>query len=113
MRASSGPTTQKLALLFVARALALHHHVDAVIGEDVLEQRHVGEARHVFQDQRIVGEQARDHQRQRRVLRAGNRNRAVKRLAADDANTVHESPRLPGRRPVYPLSLSAAIPAES
>ena len=99
--------------ILVARALALHHDVDAVIGEDVLQESDVGETRHVFQHQRIVGEQARDHQRQRRVLRAGNRNRAVKRLAADDANTVHGIPRLPGRWRVYPLSFSPVIPAES
>ena len=82
-------------MLLVAGALALHHDVDAVIAEDVLQQLDVGETRHVFQHQRVVGEQARDHQRQRGVLGAGNRNRAVKRLAADDANAVHEIPRAP------------------
>ena len=56
----------------------------------------VGETRHVFEDQRLLGEQARDHQRQRGVLGAGNRDRAVKRLAADDANAIH------GNSPCWP-----------
>ena len=52
----------------------------------------VGEPRHVVEDQRLVGEQARDHQRQRGVLRAGDRNGAVQRPAADDANAIHDAP---------------------
>jgi hypothetical protein len=55
--------TQRLAVAVgLARALAGKRDVDAVIGEDVLQQRDVGEARHVFEHQRLVGEQARDHQ---------------------------------------------------
>ena len=54
----------------VARALAGNHHVDAVIAEDALELDDVDQPRHVLEDQRILGEQARDHQRQGRVLRA-------------------------------------------
>ena len=44
------------------------------------EQVDVGETRHVVEDQRLVGQQARDHQRQGGVLGAGNRDRAVQRL---------------------------------
>ena len=63
--------------------------VDAVIAEDALELRHVGEPRHIVEDERVLGEQARDHQGQGGVLGAGNRNGAVKRLTADDADAIH------------------------
>ena len=76
-------------LLRLARALAGHHHVDAVIGQDALEQIDVGEPRHVVENEGLIGEQARDHQRQGSVLRAGNGNRAVQRAPPDDANTIH------------------------
>ena len=46
---------QRLALIGgVARALAVDHDVDAVIAEDALEQRHVGEPRHVVEDERVA-----------------------------------------------------------
>ena len=64
-------------LLALARPLAGHHHVDAVVGQDALQQADVGEPRHVVEDQRLIGQQARDHQRQRGVLRARDRDRAV------------------------------------
>ena len=84
---------QGLALIgTVARALAVQHHVDAVIVEDALEQRHVGKARHVVENECVGGEQARDHQRQGGILGAGDWDGTVKRLAADDADAIHESP---------------------
>ena len=57
----------------------------------------VGEARQVFQRQRLVGEQRGDHQRQRRVLGAGNRNHAVELSPAANLNAIH-SPVLPTPR---------------
>ena len=45
--------------------------------------------------ERLVGEQARDHQRQRGVLRPRDRYGAVEALAADDANAIHHHPRPP------------------
>ena len=54
-----------------------HHDVDAVVAEDALQQVDVGEPRHVVEHQRLIGEQARDHQRQGGVLGAGDRDRAV------------------------------------
>ena len=80
------------ALRIVARALAGDHDVDAVIAEDALQQLDVGEARHVVEDERVLGEQARDHQRQGGVLGARNRDGAVQALAADDANSIHDAP---------------------
>ena len=65
--------------------------------------RDVGEARDVVEGQRLVGEQAGDHQRQGGVLGAGNRDRAVQAVAADDADAVHEGrPRCHENRPKPP-----------
>ena len=69
---------------------ALHRIVDAMIGQDPDQLLHIGQMRHVFQRQRVVGQKRGDHQRQGRVLGAGNRNDAVERVAADDANAVHQ-----------------------
>ena len=98
---------QRLAVIGgLARPLAAHHHVDAVIAEDALQQDHVGEPRHVVEDERLLGEQARDHQRQRGVLGARNRNGAVKPPAADDANAIHAHPLrpVPGFKSARPKS---------
>ena len=76
----------------VARALAGDHDVDAVIAEDALQQFDVGQPRHVVEDQRLVGQKARDHQRQRGVLGARDRDRAVQALTADNANSIHDAP---------------------
>ena len=86
-----GGDLQRLALIgAVARALAVGHDVNAVIAEDALEQGHVGEPRNVVEDQLLLGEEARDHQRQRCVLRPGDRDCAMQRLAADNADTIHK-----------------------
>ncbi len=94
---------QRLAVIGgLAGALAADHDVDAVIAEDALEQADVGEARHVVEDQGLLGEEARDHQRQRGVLGARDRDGAVERPAADDTNAIHFfSPRGPLR--AHPL----------
>ncbi len=55
---------QGLALiLVVAGALACRHDVEAVVAENALQLRDIGQARHVVEDQRLVGQQARDQQR--------------------------------------------------
>ena len=66
----------------------------------------VGEPRHVVEDQRLLGQQARDHQRQRGVLRARDRNGAVEAVAADDANAIHYHPSrsTPDRPRLPPLA---------
>ena len=76
----------------VARALAGDHDVDAVIAQNALQQFDVGEPRDVVEDQRVLGEQAGDHQRQRGVLGARYRDRAVEALTADNANSIHDAP---------------------
>ena len=76
----------------VARPLARDHDVDAVIAEDALQQFDVGQPRHIVEDQRVLGEQARDHERQRGVLGARYRDRAVEALPADDAYSIHVAP---------------------
>ena len=62
---------QGLALVFaVAGLFARRHDVDAVVAENALQLRDVGEPRHVVENERFFGQQPRDHQRQRRILRA-------------------------------------------
>ena len=73
-----------------ALAAADHGNVNAVIAENPLQLLDVGQVRHVFERQRVVGEKRRDHQRQSRVLRAGNRNGAVELIAPDDPDAIHE-----------------------
>ena len=59
-----------------AGALAVDGKVDAVIAQDAREQIDVGEVRHVLERQPVGRQQAGDHQRQRRVLGAGDGDRA-------------------------------------
>ena len=73
----------------LADALAVDRIVDAVIAENARELIDVGKARQVFQRQRLVGQQGRDHQRQRGVLGAGNRDDAVEPGAAADLDPIH------------------------
>ncbi len=51
--------------------------------------RDVGEPRHVVQRELAVGQQRRDHQRQRGVLGAGDADLALELAAALDAESVH------------------------
>ena len=63
-------SVRKIALILaVARAFSRRHDVDAMVSEDALEQGHVGEPRHVVEDQRLIGQQSSRHQRQGSVLR--------------------------------------------
>ena len=125
MRATSGAITQKLARILatssygavvstivrarkvhglagaglLADALAVDRIVDAMIAKDARKLGDVGEPRQVFQNQRLIGEQGGDHQRQRGVLRSRDRYRAGETPPTDDANTVHCHPSgpIPGR----------------
>ena len=88
-----GGDVQRLAVVGgLAGALAADHDVDAVVAEDALQQRDIGEARHVVERQRLIGQEAGDHQRQRGVLRPRDRDCPVERPAAEDANSVHDAP---------------------
>ena len=81
-----------------AEPLAVDRIVDAVVAEDAHELADVGEARQVFQRQRLVGQQRGDHQRQRGVLGAGNRDHALELGAAADLNAIHAWFLLAGAR---------------
>src|SRR5579863_8887124 len=76
-----------------AGALAADHDVDAVITEDALQQHDVGQSRHVVENEHLLGEETRDHQRQRCVFRAGNRDGALEPPAADNTYAIHRYPR--------------------
>src|ERR1700729_3442959 len=73
----------------LADALAVDRIVDALIAKDVGELSDVSETRQIFQGQRLIGEKRRDHQRQRGVLRPGNRDRAVQCRAAANLYAIH------------------------
>ena len=66
-----------------------HGNVNAVIAENALQLFDIGEMRKILQRQRIISEQRSDHQRQRRILRAGNRNDAIERISANDPDAIH------------------------
>ncbi len=72
-----------------AGTLAVDGEVDAVVAQDAGEQIDVGEIGDVLQRQPVRGQQAGDHQRQGGVLGAGDRNRTVEPLAADDLDAIH------------------------
>ena len=95
-----GRDVQRLAVVLrFPAALAVDHDVDAVIAQDALEQIDVGEARDIVENECLVGEQARDHQRQGGILCAGDRDRSIEPLAAVNANAIHAAPLDPKRRP--------------
>ena len=72
-----------------AGALAVDGEVDAVVAQDAGEQVDVGEIGNVLQRQPVRGQQAGNHQRQGGVLGAGDRNRTVEPLPADDLDAIH------------------------
>ncbi len=80
------------AILDVAGALARRHDVDAMITEDALQLRDIGEPRHVVENKGFLGQQARDHQRKCGILGARDGNGAVERASADNTNAVHAKP---------------------
>ena len=71
-------------------ASPVHRHIDPVIAENADQLLDIGEMRHVFERQRIAGHERGDHQRQGRVLGAGNRNGADERLAAHNPDSIHK-----------------------
>jgi hypothetical protein len=75
--------------VFLALAAAIDRHVDAVIAENAQQLLDVGQMRHVFERQRIAGQQRGDHQRQGGILGAGNRNDAIQLITADNSDTIH------------------------
>jgi len=85
----------------LARLLAGDGDVNPVIAQNAGKHVDVGEARNIVQRQGLAGEKAGNHQRQRSVLGATDRNGAAQALAADNADAVHGFPSLAtGRRSV-------------
>ena len=80
---------QGLALILpIADALANRGDVDAVVAENALQLRDVGKPRHVIEDQRLLGQKGCDHQRQRGILGARDRDGAVELVAADGLDSM-------------------------
>ncbi len=75
--------------IFLTLAAAVDGNVDAVIAEDAHQQFDIGQMRHVFERQRVAGQQRGDHQRQGGILGAGNRNDAIELITADNSDTIH------------------------
>ena len=70
-------------------AAAVDGVIDAMIAENADELFDVGQMRHIFERQRIVRQQRRDHQRQSRILGAGNRNDAIELVTANNLDAIH------------------------
>ncbi len=84
-------------------AASINRIIDTMIGKNADQLLDIGEVRHVFKRQRIVGEEGGDHQRKRSIFRARDRNNAVELVAADDFDAIHavspSGPKpLPGNR---------------
>ncbi|MNL61676.1 hypothetical protein D3C87_1856320 [compost metagenome] len=77
----------------LALAPAVDRDIDAMVAEDADQLLDVGQMRNVFQRQRVVGQQRCDHQRQGRILRAGNRDDPVKFIPAYNPDAIHEASR--------------------
>jgi hypothetical protein len=60
-----------------------------VIAENADQLLDIGQMRHVFERQRIVGEQRSDHQGKRCVLRARDRDGSGQLVAADNSDAIH------------------------
>ena len=58
------------AALFLAATTAMDGNIDAVILQNALKLLDVGEARHIGEHKRLIGEQRGDHQRQSGILGA-------------------------------------------
>ncbi|QTK79652.1 SDR family oxidoreductase [Agrobacterium tumefaciens] len=77
----------------LAFAAAVNRDIDAVITENADELLHVRQMRDVFERQRIACQKRCDHQRQGRVLGAGDGNDAVERIATRNSDAIHASLR--------------------
>src|SRR5262245_22476807 len=76
----------------VTLPLASDHDVDAMISENTLKLVDVGEPRDILEDQCFLGEQARNHQRERCILGARDRDSPVQTLPANDPDSIHVAP---------------------
>ncbi|GEC39355.1 hypothetical protein EME01_34270 [Sinorhizobium meliloti] len=64
-----------------------------MIAEDADQLLDIGQMRDVFERQRVVGQERRDHQRQGGVLRAGDGDHPVEFISAYNPDAIHETSR--------------------
>jgi len=69
--------------------LAVQDHLDTVLSQQVGHGGDVGQMRQIGEIERLVGQQAGRHQRQRRVLGATDGDGALERRTADDSDLIH------------------------
>ena len=62
---------------------------DSELGQEPRHRRDIGQVRNIFEPQRLIRQQARGHQWQRRILGAGYGNLAAQRNTAIDNQFVH------------------------
>ena len=80
------------AFLGLAQTLTANRGIDPVIAQNPHQKPHIGQAWHIVQSQRFARQDARDHQRQGSIFRAGNRDDAFQCSATADTNTIHVYP---------------------
>lgn len=78
----------RIALILLL-ATAIDRIIDAVIAQDADQLLDIGQMRHVFQRQRVVGQKRGDHQGQRRVFRTRDRNASGELVAPDNSDAIH------------------------
>ena len=61
-----------------------------MIAKNADQLLHIGQMRHVFERQRVIRQQRRNHQRERCVLGARDRDDAIEFVAADYSDAIHE-----------------------
>ncbi|MNI13294.1 hypothetical protein D3C73_665110 [compost metagenome] len=76
--------------LLAVGAVALGH-LDAELAQQLAQEPRVGQARHIGQQQGLIGQDRRGHQLDGRILRPADRDGAVEAVAAVDDDAVHES----------------------
>ena len=95
-----------IAAILMAAA-AIDRIIDAMIAEDTDQLFNIGQMRHVFQRQRIIGQKRGDHEGEGSIFCARNWNDAVQLVAADDLNAIHAlSPSGPECLPVAGCAMS-------
>jgi hypothetical protein len=72
--------------------LAMHADLHAMLHHQLHQRCDIRQERQVGEGQRLVGQQARRHQGQRRVFRAADPDRTLERPAAAYAYLIHEGP---------------------
>ena len=87
----------------IERTVALAPTVDGIVNTMIAENAdqlfNVRQMRHVFKCQRVVRHQRSDHQRQRRIFRTRNRDRALELVSANNPDAIHRTHPIRAERP--------------